>query len=314
MNRKDAAYLRIIVWSIVAAALLIILIVGIIFGHNFSFSFISFEGDSYKNSEKYIAGGGEVPAGEVDSLDVNWTSGKVEIAVYEGDTIRMEETAGRELSEREKLHYFNDNGTLRIQFQESGKKFRFISADSGVKKTLKLEIPREKASQLKQLSVDTASADTDMSYISGKEMILDTASGNFRMREIQVEKLRWDTVSGDLEGENLEISEEFIGDSVSGRAEFTGAVGEIDFDSVSGDMKVTSTHCPDKVRTDTVSGEIRLRIPENSGFTYEMDGVSGKVHMDFPVLQNGNGGVYKDGQADFSFETVSGDVSVEIQD
>ena len=53
MNRKDAAYLRIIVWSIVAAALLIILIVGIIFGHNFSFSFISFEGDSYKNSEKY---------------------------------------------------------------------------------------------------------------------------------------------------------------------------------------------------------------------------------------------------------------------
>ena len=309
MNRKDAAYLRIIVWSIVAAALLIILIVGIIFGHNFSFSFISFEGNSYKNSEKYIAGGREVPASEVDSLDVNWTSGKVEIAVYEGDTIRMEETAGRELSEREKLHYFNDNGTLRIQFQESGKKFRFISADSGVKKTLKLEIPREKASQLKQLSVDTA-----FSHISGKELILDTASGNFRVREIQVEKLRWDTVSGDLEGENLEISEEFIGDSVSGRAEFTGAVGKIDFDSVSGDMKVSSTQCPDKVRTDTVSGEIRLPIPENSGFTYEMDGVSGKVHMDFPVLQKGNGGVYKDGQADFSFETVSGDVSVEIQD
>lgn len=314
MNRKNTAYLKIIVWSVVAVALAVLLVLGVIFGSRSSLSFIGFDGSYYKDSQKYTAGAGEVPADEVEHVALVWTSGDVEISVYDGETVRMEESAGRELSEGEKLHYFNDEGTLRIQFQESGRKFHFLSGTRDkVKKNLRLEIPRETASRLKVLSIETTSADVDVSYIQTEQMLLDTVSGDFRVWESKMEKLKWDTVSGNLDGQSLEIGERFFGDSISGNTRLSGTVKEIDLTSVSGDMKISSTQCPVKVRTDTVSGEVSLCIPEDTGFTYEMDGVSGKVYMDLPVLRNKDGGVYKDGEADFYFETVSGDVNIEKQ-
>lgn len=286
---KRNAIARIIIWSLVAVLLTSLLVVGIssspssFFTGDWSLGGI---GVTYKNSALYNVGGGTV-TDEFHSIKVNWTNGKINIEAYDGEDTVISET---EVAEKEnKLRWRVEDGVLKIQQMAAGMRFGLKQTP---KKTLTVKIPSNVAEGLKAITSDSVSAEVTITGISASDKIeIDTVSGGANLKNIKTEKLDIDTVSG----------------SIKAAGEFT----ELESDSVSGDVTVSSATPLKKLDCDSTSGNIRLTIPKNSGFTLKADTVSGDISCGLPtVSESKNRRVCGDGSADFETDTVSGDLII----
>ena len=286
---KRNAIARIIIWSLVAVLLTSLLVVGIssspssFFTGDWSLGGI---GVTYKNSALYNVGGGTV-TDEFQSIKVNWTNGKINIEAYDGEDTVISET---EVAEKEnKLRWRVEDGVLKIQQMAAGMRFGLKQTP---KKTLTVKIPSNVAEGLKAVTSDSVSAEVTITGISASDKIeIDTVSGGADLKNIKTEKLDIDTVSG----------------SIKAAGEFT----ELESDSVSGDVTVSSATPLKKLDCDSTSGNIRLTIPKNSGFTLKADTVSGDISCGLPtVSESKNRRVCGDGSADFETDTVSGDLII----
>ena len=285
---KRNAIARIIIWSLVAVLLTSLLVVGISSSPSF------FTGDwslggigvTYKNSALYNVGGGTV-TDEFHSIKVNWTNGKINIESYDGEDTVISET---EVAEKEnKLRWRVEDGVLKIQQMAAGMRFGLKKTP---KKTLTVKIPSSAAEKLKSVNTDSVSAEVNIIGVAASDKIeIDTVSGGADLKNIRTEKLDIDTVSG----------------SIKAAGEFT----ELESDSVSGDVTVSSATPLKKLDCDSTSGNIRLTIPKNSGFTLKADTVSGDISCGLPtVSESKNRRVCGDGSADFETDTVSGDLII----
>ena len=286
---KRNAIARIVIWSLVAVLLTSLLVVGIssspssFFSGDWSLGII---GETYKNSALYNVGGGTV-TDEFHSIKVNWTNGKINIEAYDGEDTVISET---EVAEKEnKLRWRVEDGVLKIQQMAAGMRFGLKKTP---KKTLTVKIPSNVAEGLKAVTSDSVSAEVTITSISASDKIeIDTVSGGANLKNIKTEKLDIDTVSG----------------SIKAAGEFT----ELESDSVSGDVTVSSATPLKKLDCDSTSGNIRLTIPKNSGFTLKADTVSGDISCGLPtVSESKNRRVCGDGSADFETDTVSGDMII----
>ena len=286
---KRNAIARIIIWSLVAVLLTSLLVVGIssspssFFTGDWSLGGI---GVTYKNSALYNVGGGTV-TDEFQSIEVNWTNGKINIEAYDGEDTVISET---EVEEKEnKLRWRVEDGVLKIQQMAAGMRFGLKKTP---KKTLTVKIPSSAAEKLKSVNTDSVSAEVNIIGVAASDKIeIDTVSGGADLKNIRTEKLDIDTVSG----------------SIKAAGEFT----ELESDSVSGDVTVSSATPLKKLDCDSTSGNIRLTIPKNSGFTLKADTVSGDISCGLPaVSESKNRRVCGDGSADFETDTVSGDLII----
>lgn len=286
---KRNAIARIIIWSLVSVLLTSLLVVGIssspssFFTGDWSSGII---GVTYKNSARYNVGGGTV-TDEFHSIKVNWTNGKINIEAYDGEDTVISET---EVAEKEnKLRWRVEDGVLKIQQMAAGMRFGLKQTP---KKTLTVKIPSNVAEGLKAVTSDSVSAEVTITGISASDKIeIDTVSGGANLKNIKTEKLDIDTVSG----------------SIKAAGEFT----ELESDSVSGDVTISTATPLKKLDCDSTSGNIRLTIPKNSGFTLKADTVSGDISCGLPtVSESKNRRVCGDGSADFETDTVSGDLII----
>lgn len=108
----------------------------------------------------------------------------------------------------------------------------------------------------------------------------------------------WDRVSMTLEvavPANLTVSAH----SVSADIEMSGAHGDVDAGSVSGDIKLDRLHAS-SIHASTVSGDVDVRVDEITGNgDFKFNSVSGDVTLEVP----------RDFGADLSMSTVSGDIN-----
>lgn len=286
---KRNAIARIVIWSLVAVLLISLLIVGIncspssFFTGDWSSGII---GVTYKNSALYNVGGGTV-TDEFHSIKVNWTNGKINIESYDGEDTVISET---EVAEKEnKLRWRVEDGVLKIQQMAAGMRFGLKKTP---KKTLTVKIPSSAAEKLKSVNTDSVSAEVNIIGVAASGKIeIDTVSGSAEMKNIKTARLDIDTVSGEVNAE--------------------GEISELESDSVSGDITVSSAVPLEKLDCDSTSGNIRLTIPKNSSFTLKADTVSGDISCGLPaVSESKNRRVCGDGSADFETDTVSGDLII----
>ena len=286
---KRNAIARIIIWSLVSVLLTSLLVVGIssspssFFTGDWSSGII---GVTYKNSALYNVGGGTV-TDEFHSIKVNWTNGKINIEAYDGEDTVISET---EVAEKEnKLRWRVEDGVLKIQQMAAGMRFGLKQTP---KKTLTVKIPSNVAEGLKAVTSDSVSAEVTITGISASDKIeIDTVSGGANLKNIKTEKLDIDTVSG----------------SIKAAGEFT----ELESDSVSGDVTISTATPLKKLDCDSTSGNISLTIPKDSGFTLKADTVSGDISCGLPtVSESKNRRVCGNGSADFETDTVSGDLII----
>ena len=218
---------------------------------------------------------------------MNWTNGKINIESYDGEDTVISET---EVAEKEnKLRWRVEDGVLKIQQMAAGIRFGLKKTP---KKTLAVKIPSSAAEKLKSVNTDSVSAEVNIIGVAASGKIeIDTVSGSAELKNIKTARLDIDTVSGEVNAE--------------------GEISELESDSVSGDITVSSAVPLEKLDCDSTSGNIRLTIPKDSGFTLKADTVGGDISCGLPtVSESKNRRVCGDGSADFETDTVSGDLII----
>ncbi len=192
---------------------------------------------------------------EIDSLDIQWTGGEIEILPYDGASVAVTETAGRPLRDNEKMAVTCENGVLMIKYCRGTAGLRMLS------KRLRIELPGMAAVTLKSLRVDTVSAQTAVNGIKADNFYFRSVSGDLSAAETQFGRAQIGTVSGDVavRSEYRRLSVE----TTSGDISVTGSTAsETVLKSISGD--ITAAGETEHLTAKTTSGDISMRA-ENSG-------------------------------------------------
>ena len=297
---------------------------------------------AFANADKYTVGDTEITS-TVENLDIDWTSGKVNIEYHAGSGVSVSETANRDTSEDEKLRWWLDGTTLRIKYAKPQ-----LTIFNNLKKTLTVSLPE--GIVLKNVDIDTTSADIGVPSMTADEIKFDTTSGDVNA-VITAKKLSASSTSGDLNVRQdsdintahfsstsgalaftVPSAEKISMESTSGDISVTvpRTVGDLNLDSTSGSIKpdiantdkakfsstsgdITATLVSFKdLNVDVTSGDVTLKLPEISGFTLDLDARPSKLKSSLAMVKKGDDQyVFGDGSARLRIDTTSGDVHID---
>ena len=144
------------------------------------------------------------------------------------------------------------------------------------------------------ITVDTVSADVDISNLDINNIQCKTVSGDLRIETLGSDNLTLNTTSGNIN--ILDIS------------------GNLKADTVSGDVNVEYKVFNQDIDIKTISGKVKIDLPQNAEFYLKTNTVSGEVAVKFPItIINSNtinqleGTVGKEDNK-IMVDTVSGDI------
>ena len=292
----------------------------------------------YEHPDMYTAGGGEIP-GAVENLDVSWLDGQVMIAYAPRQGTVLSETADRELSPAEQLHWWLDGKTLRVQYAEAG--LRWMNAE----KRLTVTLPE--GTVLKNVRIACTSGRIEAAPFYGETVHFSTTSGNIHAEcaasslrltatsgnvtlrgaansiEIQVtsgsinaavehaDSLNASVTSGSLQMD-LDDVRQARASATSGRISLlTDRVGELRADITSGPIVARCKRAPEEARLSATSGSISLSLPKEAGFTAQISTLSGKTAVLLPAKQDGTRYLSGDGAAQIYLSTLSGGINLD---
>ena len=259
-------------------------------------------GSVYTNADKYTAGGARIDQ-RVEDMDINWIDGAVIVGRHDGDGIILREISGKKLSQDEELHWYLDGKELKVQYAASG-----LRALSGLQKELTVLLPAGLV--LDDVKINVASAEVQADGIEADEINVNTASGRVALRQTgHAEKVTVNTASGDV-AVVLSDADELKLNTASGKviADIYQA-DEVKTNTVSGNVVLQFANLPDTLKADSVSGKVNLLLPAGSGFTADVESLSGSVRGDLDMKKLGDGEyVYGNGRCRIEVDTVSGNV------
>ncbi|MWB97255.1 DUF4097 family beta strand repeat-containing protein [Agromyces seonyuensis] len=244
----------------------------------------------------------------VRSLKVSLIGGKVDVIAHDepGARIVVDEVTGKDLEikiDGDRLEI--DHPQLRWDnWIDVFKGFR-----GNARATVSILAPRSVALKFGMVSADglisgfTGSA--KLSTVSG-DLVLDSHVGDVDLNSVSGEL----SVSHHDGGVNVH--------SVSGDVVVSGDVTKLSVDTVSGDMIVDASGVPDRIDTNTVSGDLTVRFDGTSGGArYRVNTISGLIVLDDLTIKGNLGQGFErtvgnlDGQwLDLGANSVSGKVSV----
>lgn len=310
---KKSAILRIVIWSVVAVLLIGILLGVLVLSNNSKAPTINigdYEIYKYDNENEYTVGASDLSAEAFTSINVDWINGRVNVIAYNGDTVKIEETSADDIEEKHELRWRVKENTLYIKPCKSSKGWNFVN-DIPTKE-LYVYIPEDLAVTMNRVQIDTASAEISVTGISATKIDTTSASGNTWLEKCNAADMDVESVSGYV---NLTESsaEKIDAETVSGNVEIMGTVKDLSADSISGTVLLCTSEAPQSADISTISGSIIFQLPDNDGFNIDLDTVSGRISSDFPLTMNNGSQTYGDGSRNYDFETVSGDINIEIK-
>lgn len=306
-GNKENIKRRMIGWIILAVVLTGVLIAGIVTNRLFGSRIIGCGvsigmGNTYANAGKYMIGEFSSEK-EIEELEINWRAGSVELSVSEGDKIEVKEDGG--LEEEKQLRYLFEGNKLTIQYEKSG--IHLFGHDRG--KNLTVYIPQKMAENMDDIIISTVSADISAENFNSKNVEFDTVSGEINIESFSAEEFQADSTSGNVIGKKVNM-EELEVDTTSGDIRFEGTLKKVEADTTSGKIVFISDTELEEANVDTVSGDIQLKLPKEQEFEMSYDTVSGDFNTDFSVSKKKGNIICGNGDGDFSFDTVSGDLDI----
>ena len=228
------------------------------------------------SGEALAPGGGTFTAADIDSLDVDWAAGSVTIEVVnDGDDVTLAETyvgAGRQPQTAAYL----DGRTLVVDYGVTG---GFLFGCAAGHKELVIQVPASLAERLDRVSLSVASGDYALSGIRCDRLLLEQASGRTTASDVTAREMDVELASGAMD----------LGVSVADRAGFDIASGNVEARLGGG--------VPHDVTASLASGDLRLLVPDGTGFTAQVDKVSGSFESAFPCTTDGNLYICGDGDS-----------------
>lgn len=216
----------------------------------------------------------------IDEIEIHWLTGDVYLVESNADGVAFQEDYTGD-NEDYRMRYRVSNGKLIIQPCRS----RFFSSTDLPRKALTVFLPGE--STLKSITVETVSANVELMGGSADTLAVSTTSGGITGPGLPAREYDFGTVSGDISLSALPADG-----------------SDIDCETVSGEARISCTAAPDEVSFNSVSGDLRLTLPEGScRYTLDLSTVSGDRDTD-GFLSSG------DKLCAITAETVSGDVEL----
>jgi len=306
---KISAVVRIVIWSIVAIICYGVLSAGL-HGQGQLFSWLnsSFKagGYGYSNSDKYAEGGGSVASADIQSVEIKWIAGSVEVAPYDGGMIQFDEEISGVGGEKYAMRYLAENGKLVIQFGPPHRDLRFFQK---YRKSLTVKIPYDLA--LRDFKVNSVSADIRLEGVRAHNLDVKSVSGSMSLEDTGGDTMTLANVSGHINvGYKDTTASELRAKTVSGHINVEAKAVMAKLNTVSGSVKLYAGEDVKDVDIGTVSGGITLGLPENDGFNARYSSVSGRFNSEFPVEMSGKHGIYKNGGIEISLGTVSGGIKI----
>ena len=206
----------------------------------------------------------------VRKLKVSLIGGKVDVIAHDepGARIEISGVTGKDLM------VSIDGDILEIDHPQL-RWDNFIDAFKGFVGSAKAEVsilaPRHVAMKLGVISGDALvsgfTTDAKFSTVSG-DVVIDNHEGDVELS----------SVSGEISAGNH--TGRITAHSVSGDIVATGDIVSFNADTVSGSMIVDAYGTPDRVDTNTVSGDLTVRFEPGSGARYRINTVGGTVLLD----------------------------------
>ena len=276
----------------------------------------------------------------LEELDINWPTGQVSIAPWDGDTVDIVEYSKKALAPEHSCRLFSkDSKRLTIieypQNSTGGIFSKGWNAVTRPSKRLEVLVPREQCHNIGKLRVQCMSGNIRARELSGDSFTISTVSGTVVLRSISAETLDAGTVSGTLTLEDCS-AERLCAHSVSGtnlckgfaaeKAELTTVSGSLNahgnaekfkVNTVSGSASLMVDQCPEKANMHSVSGSLKIRLPEDAGFTADYSSSSGGFRCEFPAQitpdrkhKKRGQAVFGNGECKIELHTTSGSMSI----
>jgi DUF4097 and DUF4098 domain-containing protein YvlB len=276
-------------------------------------------GEDYSNAEKYQTGAFTYNADDIKAVEVYWRSGEVEITESDDAKLHVKESGG-ELPEDTAMHYFLDDGVLRIRFCKSGAKIVVDAAD----KHLRLEVPKGidlsvhttaalvKADSLNQNNILIAalSGSTELGTVTADTIDLSSSSGSICADSLSAQSLKCSAASGSV---NIGVvSVETLGCSTSsGNVTMDSVVSETaNITTSSGSVDLTLAKVP-SAEIHTSSGTVSLLLAGGGAEVLHTTN-SGKLLTDRAYDRKGDLlYVFDEGASSITVETSSGNLKIQ---
>ena len=224
---------------------------------------------------------------DIQNIDIAWVAGT--ITVMEDSSVQnilVKEYSTRDNADR--MICKQSGKTLEIQFQEESVTFFGIGNHEVISKDLIVLVPT--GWTCSSLEIDGAAADVHIQNIRMKELDFDGASGKLNVQNCDIDSMEIETASGDVE--------------------FYGILNKLDFDAASAKFVGQFYRIPERLTLNAMSGDVILTLPEDSGFTLELDALSGSFDSDFTFRSNDSLYECGDGACNIRVSGLSGDVSI----
>ena len=235
-----------------------------------------------------LAGSYTVGTDGIDSVNIDWIAGRVDVKPHDGSDILISEYAQRQLRDEEKLILNTSGSTLTVKFRENG----FIG--NMPTKRLEVMIPRPLCEALVRFALDSTSGGVHVESINADTFYVNTISGSIELAGITALSFDAESTSGsitikDSHPESMKIN------------------------SISGSVRVSDSGAR-SLSVETTSGSIGLSGAFDS---VRLNSISGKQTLDnsFPrsglVAESTSGSLEFTGSFDNAdLESLSGSVSV----
>lgn len=277
MNNKSILIFRIILWS-VAALILTGMLVTFITARGFWGNFNS--KISWNNKELDTLKENNFDSYDIENINLDWIYGNVYIYPTNEDNISIIEKSS---IKEEQLKITINGKTLNMKQQKRKRFFPFFNFGYN-QYVIEVMLPEK---QYNEIKLKGTSGKLDMNGILANAFDLKITSGKINISKIK--------------GENLIVN------ATSGQINIAGEFEDINIDITSGSLKLDSNNAPSKMRIDMTSGNSKIAIPENDGFTLYESKTSGSFKTDFEI---DDFGVYKNGENKYSFKMTSGSIKL----
>lgn len=241
-----------------------------------------------RTSEFSSDGRYSIPADEIAELSIDWLDGTIVVEVYDGSEIILQENGPFSLDESNALMYTKENDTLKISSapSHSGLSLSGLGQES---KELHIYLPKNE--EWKKLQIDAQDADVSINEMNFSNLKVDVVDGDLSLSGVKLEDLAFSSLEGNLTVKGSQIE-------------------KINVDTTSGGVNASLISCPQSIQFDTLSGNVKLYLPDDSEFALQMDTVSGILDSDFVGAHSEEYFTVGTGAAQFKMNTTNGSVQI----
>lgn len=214
------------------------------------------------------------PVKKIEELILDIANGKIAIYSWDEKEAKAEFTVKAyniESEEAAKKHFLD-----KMLFVTDDHKLRVSSTMKMSQVNVDLYVPRK---VYKKLSARLMNGSFEMKDAEIENIRVKTANGKIELSELKFKDAAFETANGSIRATGI-VGEELTAETLNGRVYVDGSLQEVDAQSLSGHVIVTTSNSEaKKVSAKTMSGSVELYIPSTVSLKGEIASNMGKLDL-----------------------------------